>query len=386
MKTIPVSGLLLSCLVSCSSPVSKNEVYHLDPESWPTKTIALDKIIREIRIIPLETKPECLISYISDMQFTPGMMVTLDGETLQINCFSPDGKFLRRFGYRGKGPGEYITAVGFLVNQEKSEILLNLSPSRKVNFFNLSGQFLRSGDMEFNGYRMKLINKDLFAIHAGKFGFNRINCELAVMDMDGKIRKSYFPFREAIPGDQCSGFADGTKPGSVLYHKRFDYHIYEVSGERLDTLLTVDFGAAAIDTGKYLDLKKVDWLSNEDGKIAGFASLANTPDHLAARIYRIGGSRGTWILDHLSKNHRYLAVDTLYSIGSYKGLPIQRPFQTDGSWFVSNSDGVDWFESISKLTEAQKVMLRKEVPGFTDAEKVRIDGNPVLVLYKFRRF
>jgi hypothetical protein len=147
-----------------------------------------------------------------------------------------------------------------LVNQEKSEVLLNRSPTRRVNFYNLSGQFLRSVDQEFSGYRMKLINKDLVAVNAGKFGFNKINCELVVSDLNGKIRKTWFPYKDPTPGDRCFGFAAGTKPGSVLYHKGFDYHIYEIFADKIETLLTVDFGSAAIDTGAFLNTEKKDQL------------------------------------------------------------------------------------------------------------------------------
>ena len=386
MKAFSLPVLLLLFLISCSSPKPGTNVYKLDIKSWPNQTIVLDKVIKEIRIIPLETKPECLISYISDMQFTPDMIVTLDGETLQMNCFGLDGKFLRKFGTRGKGPGEYATAAGMLVNQERSEVLLNRSPTRRVNFYNLSGQFLRTIDQEFSGYRMKLIDKDLVAVHAGKFGFNMIHCELAVLDHNGKIRKTWFRFKDPVPGDLCFGFAAGTKPGSVLYHKRFDYHVYEIFSDRIETLLTVDFGSAAIDTGAFLNTEKIDQLMGEEGKIFGFASLTNTPDHLIANIYHNRGFRGVWILDHRSKNQQYLAVDTLFSLGNYKGIPVHYPRYTDASWFIWDSDGVDWYEAISKLSESQKVILRKEVPGFLAAEKVTRDGNPVLVMYKFKEF
>jgi hypothetical protein len=375
--------LVLIGLMSCSSPDHTTEVYHLDPSKWPTKTIDLSKIIKEIRIVPLETKPECLISYISDMQFTPEMIVALDGETLQMNCFGIDGKFLRKFGTRGKGPGEYSTAIGLLINPESSEIILNRSPSWKFNFFNLSGQFIRSGNVEFNGYRMKLLNKDLIAIHAGRFGFNKINCELALLDMDGKIRKTWFPFNEPIQGDRCFGFAAGTKPGSVLYHRRFDYHIYEIFADRMDTLLTFDFGAAAIDTGKFLNTEEADKLMQQEKKIFGFNSVLNTSNHLLANISNPSVGMVTWVLDHQSKNSQYLAVDTLYHFGKYKGIPVQYPRHTSGDWFIADVDGIDWAEVISKLTEDQKVILRKEIPGFIESEKVSVDGNPVLVFYTF---
>jgi hypothetical protein len=91
-------------------------------------------------------------------------------------------------------------------------------------------------------------------------------------------------------------------------------------------------------------------------------------------------------LDHRSKNQQYLAVDTLFSLGNYKGMPVHYPRYTDASWFIWDSDGVDWYETISKLSEAQKIILREEVPGFIEAEKVTRDGNPVLVLYRFASF
>ena len=74
------------------------------------------------------------------------------------------------------------------------------------------------------------------------------------------------------------------------------------------------------------------------------------------------------------------------TIGTFKGLPLQAPKQTDGAWFITPMLGLNWNEAIGKLTEAQKVTLRKEVPGFIEAEKVAIDGNPVLVFYRFNNF
>jgi hypothetical protein len=383
MQKITISLLLLlGALISCTSPKSGTGIYHLDPKTWPTQTIDLERVVKEIRIVPLETRPECLMSYIGQMQFSSDMILTLDGETNQILCFGRQGEFLQKFGTRGKGPGEYTTVSGILLNPEKSMVLLNRSPAPRVNFFNLSGQFLRSVDQEFSGYRMAFITNDLVAVHAGRFGFNKVRCELVVLDQNGKIKKTYFPYKETVSGDQCFGFAVGNRPGSVLYHRDFDYHIYEVNAGRIDTLLTFDFGSATIDTGKFLNTEEVDKLRGYDGKIFGLTALANTPDHLLVNINYSKG-RVAWILDHQTKNNQYLAIDTISSIGQFKGIPVHFPRHTDGAWFVADLDGMEWAESINKLTEAQKVILRKEIPGFIEAEKVAIDGNPVLVFYRF---
>ncbi len=71
------------------------------------------------------------------------------------------------------------------------------------------------------------------------------------------------------------------------------------------------------------------------------------------------------------------------AIGKYAGLKIPIPMHTDGSWFISTTQGINWNEAISKMSESEKTRLRQVVPGFIEAEKVEIDGNPVVILYKF---
>ena len=385
MKTLFNISILLAFLIPGLQAQLSPEVYKLDTKSWPTEVIALDKIIKEIRVIPLETKPECLIGYIGHILMTPEMIVTAETKPNQALCFDLKGKFLRKLGTIGKGPGEYQSAGSVLLNKDKQEILLFDSELRKINFYKTDGRFLRQSSLKSGGMEIKLINKDLIAIHAGRMGMNQEKCELAVLKMTGEIQKPFFTFSEQIWADCCCGFANGTKPNSVLYHKAFDYQIYEVFEDRVNTLLTLDFGSARLDSSKYMNTKEFFNAGKDKGKIQGFNMLNNTPEHLAASIQSGNRIRGIWLLDHQSKNHQFLAVDR-NTIGTFKDIPVPAPRQTDGSWFVSSILGLNWNEAIGKLTEAQKVILRKEVPGFTEAEKVAMDGNPVLVLYLFKDF
>ena len=377
--------LSLIGLFSCTSPLSTNTNYRVDPKSWPTQTVALDDIIKEIRVIPLETKPECQIGYVYEIKYAPGLIIIANSNG--FSCFDSTGNFLHPLSTKGKGPGEYVSVGDITVNEERSELLMNDYQIGKLLYFNLKGEFLRSAKTSFEGYPYQLINKDLIAVHAGRMGANRENFELALINWDGRVQQLCFPFPKPVDGDKCRGFAAGTTAGSVLYHKVFDTRIYEIWPDHIDTLLTLDFGSSAIDTLKYFSTPGDFFKSyDEKQKVHGLIYLTNTPSHLAASIRMGGEPRGTWVLDHQSKNHRFLAADTLNSIGNFKGCPVNIPRQTNGSWFVSVIDGINWFESISKLTEAQKVILRREVPGFIQAEKVTMDGNPVLVYYRFKDF
>jgi hypothetical protein len=381
MSKLTLPLLLLAGLMSCSSPKPGTGIYHLDPKTWPTQTVALDDIIQEIRVIPLATKPECQIGYVYDIEFAPDMIIMANSNG--FSCFDSTGNFLHQLSTKGKGPGEYVSVGDIVVNEDRSELLMNDYQIGKLLYFNLAGDFLRSSDAAFEGNRIKLINRDLIALHDGRMGANSENFELALINWDGRVQKLCFPFLRAVDGDQCRGFAAGTTPRSVLYYKAFNTGIFEIYPDHIDTLLTLDFGSSAIDTLKYLTPGEFFKSYDEKEKVHGFDYLTNTPSHLAATIAMGGGTRGTWVLDHQSKKHRFLAADTLNSIGNFKGCPVYIPRQTNKSWFVSIIDGINWFESISKLSEAQKVTLRRDIPGFVEAEKVTMDGNPVLVYFRF---
>ena len=386
MKSLPILALLLVFVLPVSYGQPSPPVYKLDTKSWPTQTITLDKILKEIRVIPLETRPECMIGYIGHLLMTPDMIVTVNTNPYQALCFDLKGKFLRKIGAIGKGPGEYQSVSNVLLNREKSEILLYDFRQVRINFFNTTGGFLRRTNLSFRGMDIRLIDNNFLAIHAGRIGSNQEECELAVLKQSGEIQNTFFPFSEPIGADCCCGFADGTQPNSVLYHKAFDYRIYEVFADRVTTLLTLDFGSATLDSAKYMNSREFFNSADDKGKVLGFFGLTNTTEHLSANILIGNLNRGTWVLDHRSKKHQFLAADPNENIGTFKGIPVPCPKETDGSWFISCQMGINWNEAISKLTEAQKVILRQEVPGFIEAEKVAMDGNPVLVLYKFREF
>jgi hypothetical protein len=382
MKTLISISFLFAFLIQGLDAQNSPEVYKLNTKSWPTETIDLDNIIKEIRVVPLETKPDCLIGYIGHIVITPEMIVTVNTFPYQAHCFDLKGKFLRTLGAIGKGPGEYQSAGSVLFNKARQEILLYDFQKREINFYTPKGDFIRQSSLESGGMEIKLINKDNIAIHAGRMGMNQEKCELAVLNLTGEIQQVFFPFSTQIWADCCCGFANGIKPNSVLYHKAFDYRIYEVFEDRITTLLTLDFGNARLDSAKYMSKDEFFNAAKDKGKIQGYNLLNNTPEHLAANIQSENQQRGTWILDHHSKKHKFLP-NSKNSIGNFKGMPVKAPMQTDGAWFITTILGLNWNEVISKLTESQKVTLRKEVPGFIEAEKVAIDENPVLVFYRF---
>jgi len=69
-----------------------------------------------------------------------------DTKEMHIKVFDKNGKFLRVFGKAGQGPGE----IGRITNIQltaKNELLVNDGRNRKIQYFSLDGEFIRSKDI-----------------------------------------------------------------------------------------------------------------------------------------------------------------------------------------------------------------------------------------------
>ena len=381
---ILITSLLLVVLFGCSAPEPGDNIIQLDPKTWPTKTVSLDDIIKEIQVLPLETKPECLITSFKPVRFIQDRMLLVQNN--QILSFDKHGRFIRSFGNQGKGPGEYVTvsSLSLLYNENTSEIIVHDLNGRKYLYFKPNGDFIREIRSSHHSMKMSLINNEMIAVHAGRTGGGPERCELIMADWDGQIQKKYFPFRGLTGYDMCSGFARGTYPNSCLYHKMFDYTIYEVFPDRIDTLFIADFGSYFIDTSKFFVEDNDYYPGSDPDKIAGFNRIANTPEHLVAAIVMNCDIRGIFLLEHRSGKHTFLSADSAGCFGTFHGIPISIPTQNRDSWFVSGIDGIDWAEAIKSIPESEKASLRKKIPGFVEAEKVDENGNPILIFFKFR--
>ncbi|HBB92106.1 MAG: hypothetical protein A2X22_11980 [Bacteroidetes bacterium GWF2_49_14] len=386
VKFLHLSGLvLLLSLTSCSTPKSEQRFYRLDPKTWPSNTVVLDDIIKDVRVVPLETHPDALISYLYAIRFSKDNMYM--GEEDKILCFSRDGKFIRRIGNKGKGPGEFYSASSrsILVNETKSEFLLHDVNRRKFLYYSLDGKFLRETKIKVMSNTVEMITPDLLALHSGRMGGNADNYELMFSDWNGNILGRYYPFAKPLWGDGCRGFAEADQEGSCLYHKIMDYNIYQIFPDHIDTLMTLDFGTSNIDTAKYFGPGEYFVSRDEPDKVQGFRSVSNTGDHLAAIISMGFNARGLWLLDWKTGNQTFLPADSTEYMGTYLGLPIRIPAQASESWFIAMANGIDWFTAISNLAESEKADLRKKVPGFGAAEKGDENANPVLVFFRFER-
>ncbi len=119
-KTTMKHTLIYVCFalmfLSCGDRTQKQDVAVLDEQNIIVLDDAIanpidmdiNEVAADIDYIQLETTDEILISTISKIQIRDGKIYVLDDEAPALLVFDMSGKFIRKIGNRGQGPGEYV--------------------------------------------------------------------------------------------------------------------------------------------------------------------------------------------------------------------------------------------------------------------------------------
>lgn len=115
--------LLFSCIRSDVKKIDE-KVFNVSFEQCEEVTdLKLSDLIDKCRLIPLETKDECVLSQNTTILTTTNYIIVLDGNGLYK--FSPEGKFIKKLLSKGRGPSELPLSFSFLVNKKNNQIIFN---------------------------------------------------------------------------------------------------------------------------------------------------------------------------------------------------------------------------------------------------------------------
>ena len=111
-----------------------------------TRDIKLSDIADTIQYIPLETNSECLLSRGYKIVSTKDYFFIADGEN-PLFVFDREGKFVRKIGSVGKGPGEFQNCNQFHVNEEKNEVYI--FNQKEFIIYSWDGEYISTVEFPF---------------------------------------------------------------------------------------------------------------------------------------------------------------------------------------------------------------------------------------------
>ena len=122
-----LNGLWLLGLVACqpkSSSLSECPIVNVRSALQEETPISMKEDVVSIQYIPLETTDSCLISNLLNLQVTTDYMFMYNGKTEEVLQFDRKGKFIRRVGRQGNGPGEYSMISELAVDDSNKELFV----------------------------------------------------------------------------------------------------------------------------------------------------------------------------------------------------------------------------------------------------------------------
>ena len=152
MKYYYINLLIISVLFSCGNHTSekknnKLETIHIDVNS-SLPSVDFSNLIDSIKYVKLATDDNCLLRKIKKVLIIDNELFIFDN-TLYV--FGLDGKFKRKIGEKGKGPGELLTPFDFIYDKKSDNIEIFDFNGGKIKVFSRKGDFKFEKQFPFGG-------------------------------------------------------------------------------------------------------------------------------------------------------------------------------------------------------------------------------------------
>ena len=152
--------LVVSCREQKKSTPTGADVKEVTFKEAP-KDFLIASSFKNIHMIQLEAKEECLISDIKRVVDVDGKVYVLT-RTNEIYCFDrATGKYIRTIGRLGEGPGEYVSAMDICYDEKEKCICVVDYYKSAIHNYSLDGRFL--GDRKFDEETAKGVNLTVYA-------------------------------------------------------------------------------------------------------------------------------------------------------------------------------------------------------------------------------
>ena len=368
-------------IVSCDQPNTaiNNEEIRIEmyPNNLPPPA-KLSELVESVQILPLETSPNCMIGSVGKLYLGEEyiMLSTRSGSN-DLMLFTTSGKFIRKIGHSGHGPGEYQNIRDISVLESEKEVYVTSGTKGEVIGYNFNGEFIRDIPGLKGAQESKVISSSQI-VYASLVDF-----EVRIRDLSSQVTHDFIPinpetrsFNPRFNGDAHTG---------VFFSAIGRDTIWQVGLDSLWPVVTFDFGNGHLSGQEYLSSALMgkdfprDRISISGRCINGPTYFhvvlmrqfeSSTYDYSHCFIHKVSGQ--TW---HFPENDE--SDDILFCTSyDFRGVT------TEGEW-VSVVGAYELIESLDKIRSNGSFKYDKDLIEQINA--LTTNDNPVLVMYTLKK-
>ncbi|MDD3039913.1 6-bladed beta-propeller [Bacteroides sp.] len=213
-------------------------IYSYEINTDNVSELNLQKIADLDKIIPLETKDECLINSIGKVFISDSALVVWDKGNNNIFVFDNAGRYQRSIGRSGPSPEEYIN-IGDVQMQNDTVQILDVATRRILNY-NISGKFISSIQSAYYLYTFYVVPEGCWGINVYQ---NKDHYNLILLDENlQKIKRGCFASDQVLPLCPTNNFSKNEKNGELIFHYQDNDTIYKIQEDSILPFIALEFG------------------------------------------------------------------------------------------------------------------------------------------------
>ena len=406
MGNSKLSIILIIFLIYCcanssrtmESKASGQYVINLDNvKNNPDDVFLLSSLYKGVKTILLETNESCLIGRMNKIRVFDQYLLILDRHIAKsLYIFDKEGRFLKKIGNVGGGPGEYVEPSDFTIDKDNKIIYVLDGRSNRINKYDLvTGKFINAIKLDANmrSYNIEYIGGKLFAdAYFSKHSEDNYLLRI-IQEPSGKEENKFL---------NIAKYNKGISNTSLIQHEVFSLR------ENGNAVFTQMFMDQIIEIGRdsifsLIEIKSKDLLSSETIKRAiekdiykymmeimqlnNYSQISNFIEH--RNLIQFNCMKGNALLAVIfnKQTHEVRIVqkkrDDLFLSEYNVNYPI--PVSRIGCY---DSQGVYYYYDTESIFDIKQLAVNgafsTNLDRLEDIKKIDEDANPVILYYEFK--
>lgn len=354
-----------------------------------SKAIHLSQIASDVEYVKLETNNKCMIRRFGECYFTDSLIFI--GNQDHVLEFSRDGKFQRRIGSPGRGPGEIDLIRTISILPDKKMIAIETNANRTMLYFSFDGKLIKTVKIPDVTY-IKVMNDGRYIVYDdGAWGSNKYSFSLTKETGDTISRvRNYCNWINTSGGVLSMGtFPKPFKSQNIWFFKdKYNDTIYTINSNAIRPSYAINLGKFKLPDELRPERLGLDKMQQYRDKALNhyFLDLFEASDKLfiVSYCYHNKGGKKYLIYDKKDKSGIFLDNGTNISTGFINDWDGGMDF-----WPIGSAGDNQVFMPVSVMT-FQKIISENSLKPAKYPEKQKelekivtgmdVSDNPVLVV------